>query len=89
MLGGKIIEIQNEKIIEEKATPIKFGSEVEVNSEVLIKKKPKIEPEKVVLPKANGIMMGSDYLAALPKTTFQNLLIEFNSLWVILSSVRR
>lgn len=38
------------------------------------------KPEKVVLPKAKGIMMGSDYLAALPKTTFQNLLIEFNSL---------
>lgn len=37
-------------------------------------------PEKIVLPKANGIMMGADYLAALPKTTFQNLLIEFNSL---------
>lgn len=37
-------------------------------------------PEKIVLPKAKGIMMGSDYLAALPKTTFQNLLIEFNSL---------
>lgn len=37
-------------------------------------------PEKIVLPKARGIMMGSDYLAALPKTTFQNLLIKFNSL---------
>lgn len=38
------------------------------------------KPEKIVLPKAKGIMMGSDYLAAIPKTTFQNLLIEFNSL---------
>lgn len=38
------------------------------------------KPEKVALPKANGIMLGADYLAALPKTTFQKLLIEFNSL---------
>lgn len=41
---------------------------------------PAKETEKIVLPKAKGIMMGSDYLAALPKTTFPNLLIEFNSL---------
>lgn len=41
---------------------------------------PQPEPQKVALPKASGIMLGADYLAALPKTTFQKLLIEFNSL---------
>jgi len=63
----------------------KFASEVSVNAafrqiqeEEIVPEPPK--PEKIVLPKAKGIMMGADYLAALPKTTFQNLLIEFNSL---------
>lgn len=37
-------------------------------------------PEKVALPKAKDIMLGADYLADVPKTTFQKLLIEFNSL---------
>jgi len=41
---------------------------------------PQPEPPKVVLPKAKGIMLGADYLADTPKTTFQKLLIEFNSL---------
>lgn len=66
------------------AALIDFASTVSINSalkqieeEKLV---PKIEPEKISLPKAKGIMMGADYLAALPKTTFQNLLIEFNSL---------
>ena len=62
-----------------------FASEVSVNAafrqiqeEEIVPEPPK--PEKIVLPKAKGIMMGADYLATLPKTTFQNLLIEFNSL---------
>lgn len=38
----------------------------------------KTEPKP--LPKAKGIMMGADYLAELPKTMFQKLLIEFNGL---------
>lgn len=46
-------------------------------------------PEKIVLPKANGIMMGSDYLADVPKITFQNLLIEFNSLVEDLPPVKK
>lgn len=41
---------------------------------------PQPEPHKVVLPKAKDIMLGADYLADVPKTTFQKLLIEFNSL---------
>lgn len=38
------------------------------------------KPEKIVLPKAKGIMLGADYLADVPKTTFQKLLIQFNLL---------
>lgn len=41
---------------------------------------PAKEPEKIVLPKAKGIMLGADYLADVPKTTFQKLLIQFNLL---------
>lgn len=72
------------------AALINFASEVSINNafkqieeeKVAHQIEPEItpKPEKIVLPKAKGIMMGSDYLAALPKTTFQNLLIEFNSL---------
>lgn len=57
--------------------------EVLINEE---KTSPQIEaaipttPEKVVLLKAKGIMLGAEYLADVPKTTFQKLLIEFNSL---------
>ena len=66
----------------------KFAASVSINSVLKQLEKeeqivPKIEPEiipKAVLPKASGIMLGADYLAALPKTTFQKLLIEFNSL---------
>ena len=61
--------------------PIVIIPEEMPNSHIKVPEAP-IPPktEKVVLPKASGIMMGADYLAALPKTTFQNLLIEFNSL---------
>lgn len=38
------------------------------------------KPEKIVLPKAKDIMLGADYLADVPKTTFQKLLIQFNLL---------
>lgn len=41
---------------------------------------PAKEPEKIVLPKAKDIMLGADYLADVPKITFHELLIEFNSL---------
>lgn len=41
---------------------------------------PAKETEKIVLPKAKGIMLGADYLADVPKTTFQKLLIQFNLL---------
>ena len=68
----------------------KFASQVSINSalkqvekeekEINAEPTPTPEPKKVVLPKAKGIMLGADYLAELPKTTFQKLLIEFNSL---------
>ena len=59
----------------------KVESESEPKLEVLINEEiavPKTEPKP--LPKAKGIMMGADYLAELPKTMFQKLLIEFNGL---------
>lgn len=68
----------------------KFASQVSINSalkqiekeenEINAESIQKTEPPKVVLPKAKGIMLGADYLADTPKTTFQKLLIEFNSL---------
>ncbi|MDQ5930809.1 MAG: hypothetical protein QG594_2598 [Bacteroidota bacterium] len=68
----------------------KFASQVSINSalkqiekeenEINTESIQKTEPPKVVLPKAKGIMLGADYLADTPKTTFQKLLIEFNSL---------
>ena len=68
----------------------KFASQVSINSalkqiekeenEINTESIQKTEPPKVVLPKAKDIMLGADYLAELPKTTFQKLLIEFNSL---------
>ena len=76
MVGDKIQEMATEiekshsKVIVTQKEEVVYGVEPEFTP----------TPEKIVLPKAKGIMMGSDYLAAIPKTTFQNLLIEFNSL---------
>ena len=63
--------INNAKSVTENETK----SEVLINEEVIVPK-----TEQKPLPKAKGIMMGADYLAELPKTVFQKLLIEFNGL---------
>ena len=85
MVGDKIQEIATE--IEQNHPTGIIHAKVELTQDVKEKVVSAFEvptelpkPEKIVLPKAKGIMMGADYLAALPKTTFQNLLIEFNSL---------
>ena len=76
--------VDDEKNLQKVASAISINAafkqiekeENEINTESI----QKTEPPKVVLPKAKGIMLGADYLADVPKTTFQKLLIEFNSL---------
>lgn len=71
-------EVQPTGIIELKKEPELVVKEELINAFNAPVELPK--PQKVVLPKAKGIMMGADYLAELPKTMFQKLLIEFNGL---------
>ena len=61
---------------------MKFASSVSINSafKQIQEEESTPRPEPKPLPKAKGIMMGADYLAELPKTVFQKLLIEFNGL---------
>lgn len=80
-LSGNVAEVKPTGIIEEK-----INKQVE-NFVKLPTTEPELkgiipdkEPEKIVLPKAKGIMLGADYLADVPKTTFQKLLIQFNLL---------
>lgn len=71
-------EVQPTGVIELKKEPELVVKEELINAFNAPVELPK--PEKVALPKAKGIMLGADYLADTPKTTFQKLLIEFNSL---------
>ena len=87
---GSEIKPKSEVLINDELELQKFASQVSINSalkqiekeenEINTESIQKTEPPKVVLPKAKDIMLGADYLADTPKTTFQKLLIEFNSL---------
>lgn len=85
MVSGKIQEIATE--IEKNhltgAISAKADLTPDVREKIIAAFEAPVElpkPEKIVLPKAKGIMLGADYLADVPKTTFQKLLIQFNLL---------
>lgn len=80
-LSGNVAEVKATGIIEEKINKQVENfvnlptTETELKGII-----PAKEPEKIVLPKAKDIILGADYLADVPKITFHELLIEFNSL---------